>query len=230
MLIVISLLIVICVAVVSSIAGVVFIRYRNVNATDSTDSTESTQSSGSSVPGMHPAARTRENKLGSAGTWKKTGITFYGQSKADDNGVGFAGVDLFKHGNAGLKFDGKALFPVAVFQADAAPLLWKVIEIQSDSFTKSRTVYGHVVDVCNSGQDVCKRNTAKHGFLVDIHKTAFDYIGADDGLHVGQYRLVGELKPSDLPGSVFLKDETVACSCTGSCNGGAVKWKKRSAC
>ena len=225
MLIVISLLVVICVVVVSSIAGVVFIRYRNAHATDST---KSTQSSGSS--GLNPAAHTRENKLGSAGTWKKTGITFYGQSKADDNGVGFAGVDLFKHGTAGLKFDGKALFPVAVFQADAAPLLWKVIEIQSDSFTKSRTVYGHVVDVCNSGQDVCKRNTAKHGFLVDIHKTAFDYVGADDGLHAGQYRLAGELKPSDLPGSVFLKDGTVACSCTGSCNGGAVKWKKRSAC
>lgn len=216
MLIVISLLIVVCVVVVSSIAGVIFIRYRNVNATDSTK--------------LNPAAHTRENKLGGGGTWKKTGITFYGQSKADDNGVGFAGVDLFKHGTAGLKFDGKALFPVAVFQADAAPLLWKVIEIKSDSFTKSGTVYGHVVDVCNSGQDVCKRNTAKHGFLVDIHKTAFEYVGADDGLHAGQYRLVGELKPSDLPGSVFLKDETVACSCTGSCSGGSVKWKKRSAC
>jgi hypothetical protein len=222
MLIVISLLIVVCVVVVSSIAGAIFIRYRNVHATDST--TKSTQS------GLHPAARTRENKMDGDGTWKKTGITFYGQSKADDNGVGFAGVDLFKHGTAGLKFDGKALFPVAVFQADAAPLLWKVIEIKSDSFTKSGTVYGHVVDVCNSGQSVCKRNTAKHGFLVDIHKTAFEYVGADDGLHAGQYRLAGELKPSDLPGSVFLKDETVACSCTGSCSGGSVKWKKRSSC
>jgi hypothetical protein len=219
MLIVISLLIVVCVVVVSSIAGAIFIRYRNVHATDST--TKSTQS------GLHPAARTRENKMDGDGTWKKTGITFYGQSKADDNGVGFAGV---KHGTAGLKFDGKALFPVAVFQADAAPLLWKVIEIKSDSFTKSGTVYGHVVDVCNSGQSVCKRNTAKHGFLVDIHKTAFEYVGADDGLHAGQYRLAGELKPSDLPGSVFLKDETVACSCTGSCSGGSVKWKKRSSC
>jgi hypothetical protein len=222
MLIVISLLVVICVVVVSSIAGVIFIRYRNNHATDST---KSTQPSGSSSSGSSPVAHT-----GGGGTWKKTGVTFYGQSKADDNGVGFAGVDLFKHGTAGLKFDGKVVFPVAVFQADAASLLWKVIEIQSDSFTKSKTVYGHVVDVCNSGQDVCKRNTAKHGFLVDIHKTAFEYVGADDGLHVGQYRLVGELKPSDLPGSVFLKDGTVACSCTGSCNGGSVKWKKRSAC
>ena len=220
MLIVISLLVVICVVVVSSIAGVIFIRYRNVHA----DSTKSTQSSDSSISGSSPAAHT------GGGAWKKTGVTFYGQSKADDNGVGFAGVDLFKHGTAGLKFDGKALFPVAVFQADAASLLWKVIEIQSDSFTKSKTVYGHVVDVCNSGQDVCKRNTAKHGFLVDIHKTAFEYVGADDGLHVGQYRLAGELKPSDLPGSVFLKDGTVACSCTGSCKDGSVKWKKRSAC
>ena len=221
MLIVISLLLVVCVVVVSSIAGAIFIRYRTVHATDSTKSTQS---------GLHPAARTRENKRSGDGTWKKTGITFYGQSKADDNGIGFAGVDLFKHGTAGLKFDGKPLFPVAVFQADAAPLLWKVIEIESDSFTNNMTVYGHVVDVCNSGQDVCKRNTSKHGFLVDIHKTAFEYVGADDGLHAGQYRLAGELKPSDLPGSVFLKDETVACSCTGSCSGGSVKWKKRSTC
>jgi len=227
MLIVISLLLVICTVFVSSIMGVVFVRYRNARASDST---ESTHTSSSSTPGLSPAAYTRENKSGASGTWKKTGITFYGQSKADDNGVGFAGVDLFKHGTVGLKFDGKPLFPVAVFQADAAPLLWKVIEIESDAFTKSKTVYGHVVDVCNSGQDVCKRNTAKHGFLVDIHKTAFDYVGADDGLHAGQYRVVGELKPSELPASVFLKDGTVACSCTGSCKGGSVKWKKRTAC
>lgn len=217
-----SLLVVVCIVVVTMIAGVLFVRYRNAQPADA----------GGVIlkPKLPPGATTRENKLGHDGTWKTTGITFYGQDAKDDNGVGFAGVDLFKHGTAGLKFDGKPVFPVAVFQADAAPLLWKVLEIKSDAFTKTRTVYGHVVDVCNSGQDVCRRNTAKHGFLVDIHKTAFDYVGADDGLHIGQYRVAGEIKPSGMPSSVFLKDGTVACSCTGSCNGGSVKWKKRSVC
>jgi len=163
--------------------------------------------------------------------FRTTGITFFGQSQADDNGVGFAGVDLFKHGTAGLQFNGQPLYPAAVFQGDAAGMLWSVLEVRSDQFPKNKTVYVHVVDVCNSGQDVCKRNTAKYGYLVDIHNTAKDYIGVNDGLLRGQFRKVGDLRPSKITGNIWLKgDDYIACSCTGKCAGDDVKWTKRSAC
>ena len=183
-------------------------------------------------PATKPAtAESSRSSKSTGGEWKKTGVTFYGQSKADDNGVGFAGVDLFRHGEAGLKFKGKPLFPVAVFQGDAAEVgLWSVLEIRSDGFTNEPSVYGHVVDVCNSGQDVCKTNTAKHGFLVDIHKTAFEYVGADDGLLFGEYRRVGSLDPGAIDADIWLKDGTIACSCTGTCKGNDVKWVPRKKC
>lgn len=187
---------------------------------------ESNESNDSSSDKKSGGSGTKE----SGGDWKKTGITFYGQNKADDNGTGFAGVDLFKHGTAGLTFEGKPLFPVAVFQGDAAGMLWKIIEVKSDAFTKNKTVYGHIVDVCNSGESVCKKNTAKHGYLVDIHKTAFSYVGADDGLHAGEFRKVGELKPSKISANIWLKEGTVACSCSGGCKGNDVKWIKHSKC
>ena len=163
------------------------------------------------------------------GDWKKTGITFYGQSKADDNGLGFTGVDLFKHGKAKLEFNGKPLFPGAVFQADGAAYLYKILEVKSDDFTNHKTVYVHIVDVCNSGQSVCKTNTKKHGFLVDIHATAFDYVGKDDGLLLGSFRKVGELKPNDIPTSVWDGDYII-CACKGACKGGDVTWKKKGTC
>ena len=159
-----------------------------------------------------------------------TGITFYGQSKDDDNGVGFAGVDLFKHGNAGLQFDGKPLFPAAVFQGDAAGLLWSVLEVRSDEFKNNKTVFVHVVDVCNSGQSVCKTNKAKHGFLVDIHATGFEYVGMNDGVLKGSFRKVGVLKPGSISSNIWLKDGTVACSCTGECKGNGVSWVNHGKC
>lgn len=168
---------------------------------------------------------------GSSAGFKPTGITFFGQSKADDNGVGFVGVDLFKHGTAGLQFNGKPLFPAAVFQGDAAGLLWSVLEVRSDSFTKNKSVYVHIVDVCNSSQDVCKTNKSKHGFLVDIHNTAYEYVGVNDGVLKGEYRLAGHLKPGSILSNIWLKsDDYIACSCTGSCKGSDVKWTKRSNC
>lgn len=208
---------IVCVLLLATVALAVLLWWMNRRPATKPATAESSGSSGSSES--------------TGGDWKKTGVTFYGQSKADDNGVGFAGVDLFKHGEAGLKFNGKPLFPVAVFQGDAAEVgLWSVLEIRSDGFTKQPSVYGHVVDVCNSGQDVCKTNTAKHGFLVDIHKTAFEYVGADDGLLVGEYRRVGALKPRAIDAQIWLKDGTIACSCTGECKGDDVKWLPRAKC
>ncbi len=202
-----------------AVGVVLFIRNQNMKQDTNPSSDETTDDQKDSSTKEH------------GGEWKQTGITFYGQSKQDDNGVGFAGVDLFKHGEAGLTFNGSPLFPVAIFQGDAAGMLWKIIEVKSDAFTKNKTMYGHIVDVCNSSQDVCKKNSSKYGgYLVDIHRTAFEYVGADDGLHKGAYRQVGELKPSKISPNIWLKDGTVACTCTGECKGNDVSWKNRSKC
>jgi len=160
------------------------------------------------------------------GAWKTTGITFYGQSSADDNGLGYTGIDLFKLGKAGLKHNGKPMFPGAVFQGDGAKHLYKILEVQSDEFKKNKTVYVHIVDVCDSSQDVCKRNTKKHGFLVDIHATGFKYVGNDDGLLKGKFRIVGELSPSKIPKSAWKGGGSIICGCTGDCRGKNVTWKK----
>jgi hypothetical protein len=161
--------------------------------------------------------------------WNTTGITFYGQSAQDDNGLGYTGVDLFKHGRGNITFNGKPVFPAAVFQSDAAPYLYKVIEVTSPEFTNHETVYLHVVDVCNAGQDVCKTNTKKHGFLVDIHATGFSYVGNSDGILEGKVRIVGHIGPNELPPSVW-NGEYIICSCTGTCAGDNVTWKKRGTC
>jgi hypothetical protein len=44
--------------------------------------------------------------------WKTTGITFYGQSNADDNGLGYTGIDLFKWGQSGTKHNGKPVWSI----------------------------------------------------------------------------------------------------------------------
>ena len=219
------LLVLSCIAFLVAIASmctlVIFLRRKKETSdTSSASSDDASASSDDASTGSE-----------TGGDWKTTAITFYGQSKADDNGTGFAGVDLFRHGEAGLTFNGKPLFPVAIFQGSAAGMLWKIIEVKSNAFTNNKTMYGHVVDVCNSGQDVCKTNSSKHGkYLVDIHKTAFTYVGLDDGLHKGEYRKVGELRPSKISQNIWLKDGTVACSCTGGCKGNDVKWIKHSKC
>ena len=187
--------------------------------------TRSRSSSTSTISESPDAEESNE----SSGSWKTTGITYFGQSKQDDNGIGFTGVDLFKHGKAKLEFNGKPLFPAAVFQDDGGEYLYDILEVKSDDFTKKSSVYVHIVDVCNSGQDVCQRNTKKYGFLVDIHATAFSYVGKDDGLHRGSFRKVGTLKPNDIPKSVW-HGEYIICSCKGTCKGGDVTWKKRGSC
>ncbi len=163
------------------------------------------------------------------GQWKTTGITFYGNTSLDDNGQGYSGVDLFKYGKSKATFNDKPLFPCAVFQEDAASYLYKVLELKCDSFKKNKTVYLHVVDVCNSGETVCITNTKKHGFLVDVHATAHDFIGADDGVLKGSFRVVGEVRPKDIQAHSWHGDYII-CSCSGSCKGKDVVWKKRSQC
>jgi hypothetical protein len=166
---------------------------------------------------------------GEGGDWKTTGITFYGQSKADDNGIGFSGVDLFKHGDAKLTYKGKRVYPAAVFQGDGADYMYSVLEVKCKDFKKTDRIFVHVVDVCNSKQDVCINNTKKHGFLVDIHASAFDFLGTDDGLLKGTFKKVGRLSPNKIPQKAW-DGEYIICSCKGSCRGDDVTWKKVGSC
>lgn len=168
----------------------------------------------------------RETVLPETGRQRESHFT---DKAKDDNGLGYTGVDLFKHGKAKLTFKGKPVFPAAVFQDDGGQYLYKILEVKSDAFTKNKSVYVHIVDVCNSGQDVCKTNTKKHGFLVDLHATGFEYVGNDDGVLKGSFRVVGDIKPNDLPKNVW-HGEYIICSCTGTCQGDNVTWKKRGSC
>jgi len=166
-----------------------------------------------------------------SGGFKTTGITFYGQggpnSKKDDNGVGFSGIDLFEYTN--MTFEGKPVFAGAVHQNHAAEYMYSVLEVQCDAFkSPNKSVLIHVVDICNRNDSSCD-NVNTYGFLVDVHWTAFSYVGLDDGLLEGSYRVVGKIPPSALPTRVWMKDvqnkkDSIMCSCTGSCTKDTQKW------
>ena len=163
--------------------------------------------------------------------WRTTGVTFYGQTPSDDNGVGITGVDLFKYGKAGIRFKGEVVYPAAVFQGHAATFLYKVLEVTSADFKGTGRVFVHVVDVCNSSQDICRKNVSRYGqFLVDVHETATGLLGVDDGLLKGSFRVVGEIEPSELPKKVW-RNEYVLCGCRGSCRrDGEMVWRPLKAC
>lgn len=167
------------------------------------------------------------------GTSGKTNITYYGGTPEDDNGEGFVGVDLFKHGNAGMTFQGKRLYPVAVHHDHAKDFLWKILEVQGKGVKK---VYGHVVDICNRKDGPCK-NVSKNGitppFLVDLHSTAWKEAGSSDGVTTGTYKVVGELRAPELPKHVWLKGQNtyVMCRCKSKrCEGSDQEWVKVSEC
>jgi hypothetical protein len=150
------------------------------------------------------------------GPWRRTGITFFGQNAQDDSGIGYTGVDLIEYHTFGLKYRGKPLFPAAVFQGDGAKYLYKILEVKSAEFKRKKTVYVHVVDVCNSAQRICRKNAKLHGFLTDIHATVRDYVGMDDGMLEGKVRVVGEIGPRELPRGMW-RGRYVLCRCRGNC-------------
>lgn len=169
------------------------------------------------VPATTPTTKT--TKTTTDGSWIDTNITSF------NDPTGFAGVDLFKHGKAGIKFDGTTVYPCAVHHDDAAEYLWSVIDVESDSLNPIRC---HVVDICNRNDDPCT-NRDKNGlnFLVDIHETGWGVLGKTPGIEIGKCKKIGELGPSDLPIDIFLKgkDTYVMCSCTGECKKDSHQWK-----
>lgn len=178
--------------------------------------------------------------IGSAavGSTGRANITAFGWS-GDDNGAGFTGVDLHKFGAAGFTFNKKPLYPIAVFMGNGAAFLYKVLEVRAKGLAP---FYGVVVDLCDSGQAVCKRNTAYNGlnFLVDVHTTAFKGLGlsedrAKNFLTTGDYTVVGHIKPGDIPASLYIPGvasgkESIVCSCKGGCTTKEAVWGQYGTC
>lgn len=166
----------------------------------------------------------------------KAGITFFGQGGpggTDDNGVGISGVSLYDYKNT---YNGKPLFPCAVYQRDGPEYLYKVLEVYCDKFkSPGKTVYLHVLDMCAYSDDECGINTSKYGFLVDVHYNAFEYVGLDDGLLEGAFKVVDTIKPSKIPSKMWTKKvqdgkSYILCSCTGDCKQDKMTWKPMSKC
>lgn len=182
---------------------------------------------------MVPAVALQAKDQG-GGASGKTNITFYGQSKADDNGEGFTGIDLFKHGKANIAFQGNRVYPCAVHQKHFGDYGYKVLHVQGSGI---RPVYLHVVDCCDGGQSVCNRNVRQNGldFLVDIHATAFDAVGKSDGVLTGTYSVVGQIRPRELPTSVWMPkvangSDSMLCGCSGTCSDSSQKWTTLKQC
>jgi len=187
--------------------------------TSSTSGTSSSSSSSGTGPNVtSPVA---------SGDWVQTNITFYGQSKGDDNGEGFIGVDLFKLGELGLKFNGRPVYPIAVHHDYAHSHLFKVMEVKGN---RIKPILGYVVDICDRKDSSCKnafKNNLK--FLVDIHKTGFTAAGtAGNDITTGEARVIGSISPATLPTSVWIDGEKTyaMCSCTSPCDSKNQVWKQ----
>lgn len=165
------------------------------------------------------------------GATGRTNITFYGATSGDDNGQGFSGVNLAKYGKTPVRYDGRPVYPAAVHQDHAAHFLYKILEVEGKGVNK---LLVHIVDVCDRSDSSCQMNVKKNGlnFLIDIHQTGFKAAGLSDGITVGTYRVVGELRPAKMPLSAWLKGgkDYIMCSCTGKCEGKEQKWTPLSKC
>lgn len=124
----------------------------------------------------------KSSKSERPGKWYKILPTYFGQNKADDNGIGAGGVNLFKFPyrlRINNKFGTRLIYPVAVPTKDVRYYKYKILQIQNGS----KTVFAQVVDECASGD--CASNTKKAqsrgAKLIDIHKTMFSAIGVPRG-------------------------------------------------
>ena len=149
-------------------------------------------------------------------------ISFYGKDAIDDNGIGFSGIDLVKM--RGLTFNGKPVYPVAVHHDDAPDFMYKVLQIRGKGL---RTIQGVVVDICNRKDASCnnrdffgRQYAYANNFLIDIHKTGWAAIGKRDGLYLGQYKVIGEMRPRLMPRDVWTNgnETSIMCRCIGACD------------
>ena len=171
------------------------------------------------------------------GTTGKANISTFGGTPSDDNGEGYAGFNLFTLGETNIQFQGKRVWPVAVYQGDAASYLYKVLEITAEGLP---AFHGYVVDVCDYDDKPCPVNYKQGGlnFLIDIHSTAWKTLGiegkkGENYFKTGTYKVVGQIRPNVLPKNVWMplvqkNKDSMICSCIGTCDDkrkkGDVKW------
>ena len=162
------------------------------------------------------------------GSTGETIISFYGQSKADDNGHGSSGVDLFKM--TGLTFHGNPVFPCAVHHDHIQHFLYKILRVEGKGV---KPIQCMVLDHCNRKDASCsnyKKLGIKTPFLVDIHKLGFSAAGMSDGLTRGTYKVIGEMRPSQLPKNGWVS-EYILCSCKDTCDSKSnQRWTKLADC
>lgn len=170
----------------------------------------------------------KKTKQRNGAGWIPTNISYFGQNSNDDNGEGFAGVNLHRMGTRGMTFEGKRVYPVAVHQDEAPEWMYKVVEIKGPKIAKG--FYGYVVDICDRNDGDCSnRNKNGFSFLVDIHKTGFVASGNRNNgkdLTTGLVRAVGSIHPKNIPTQYLLEGAStyIACKCTGRCNENDITW------
>ena len=165
--------------------------------------------------------RTLRGRMINDGASGKAMITFYGQDRNDDNGIGFAGVKLFKLQN--IEFNGRPVFPVAVHSRHIKQFLYKVLLVRAPGM---KPILGLVVDKCADGK--CDTNIEKPpGFIIDIHKTGFAAAGVPKGnksFQDGSYQVVGHVSPRSIPGTAWDGDVKTNYMLCGFDARGKEKW------
>ena len=165
---------------------------------------------------------------------KSMNNTVYGQT-IPNGPSGEANLTFFddSQGGTGIKFDayplmwnGKAVYPVAVHQKDFKDCVYKILEVS----VNGKTVYGHVVDMCDKDHASCK-NAFKNNknFLVDMHEKGWSAVGATTGILACTYKVVGILSPNDMPQSAL--NPYIFCACKDAvCDLENATWKPPGKC
>lgn len=144
--------------------------------------------------------KTKKSKKSKPGQWYNILTSFYGKTKANDNGVGAGGVDLFKFPytrRINNTYGTRTIYPVAVPTRDVQAYQYAILEIRNGN----KRIFAQVVDECADGDcgDNIRKAKNKGRKLIDIHATAFDAIGENDGLKNMKARVIS-------PGNTHKRD------------------------
>lgn len=178
------------------------------------------------------AARDRSDTSGPAepsppGGSIPTNITFFNDTSS------FSGVDLSKYGKSAPSWNGHRLYPAAVHHDDAAKYLYGVFRVDGADGSGLNPIHVHIVDICNRADGPCT-NRSKNGrnFLIDVHETGWNVIGATTGVLPGTARYLGQKDPNTIPTSALLQGKStyVMCRCSGTCDKNTQQWKPAGSC
>jgi hypothetical protein len=138
------------------------------------------------------------------GKWFNILCSFYGDTPADDNGIGAGGVRLhnFPYTRRVSNFGRRKIYPVAIPTEDVPYYKYAILEIRNGK----KRIFAQVVDECGDGDCGPNKKTARemNRKLIDIHATAFKAIGENDGLQKMKARVITRgIKPDSRMNSVL---------------------------